>query len=176
MGTGTSTVQLDVPAAWPLQEAVADLDRVTLLSPPHVTLAWRWLPAAAARGAADALAEVVAAAPPFDLSLPRVASFPADPRVGGERRDPRGRVVVHAVVEPPGPLTALAGAIRAIAGDAPELTPHLSVARVRRGGPLREVRRRAAALLPLTTRATSVHLHVQEGAGWRVVGVYPLGG
>jgi 2'-5' RNA ligase len=167
MGTGTSTVQLDVPAAWPLQEAVADLDRVTLLSPPHVTLAWRWLPAAAARGAADALAEVVAAAPPFDLSLPRVASFPADPR---------GRVVVHAVVEPPGPLTALAGAIRAIAGDAPELTPHLSVARVRRGGPLREVRRRAAALLPLTTRATSVHLHVQEGAGWRVVGVYPLGG
>jgi 2'-5' RNA ligase len=164
----TSTVQLDVPAALPLQEAVADVPGVTLLAPPHISLAWHWLPADHAVVHASLLAALVERTPAFPLRFDRLAAFPPDGR---------GRVVVHAQPEPVEPIRALAAAVWALADEPPpepDWTPHLSVGRVPRGGPVAEVLQRAAAALPIETSADAVHLHVHDRLRWEVAGVFRL--
>lgn len=146
-----AALQLLVPGAGPLLDAVRGLPGVGLLEPPHVSLGYPWRPAA------DADVELVraaaAAVPPFVL------------RFAGVRRyspDGRGRVLLHVVPADDGPVRRLAELV-----GADLRSPHLSVARVLTGTDVDEVAARVAPLLPLVAPVEVLELTVQQGGVWQ---------
>lgn len=146
-----AALQLLVPAAEPLLDAVRDLPHVGLLEPAHVSLGYPWRPAAQADP--DVVRRAAARVPAFDLVLGRVRAFAADPR---------GRVLVHAVPEDDAPFRRLAALVEADLRDV-----HLSVARVLPAGDVDAVLARVAPLLPLTCRVAVLELTVQRDGAWQ---------
>ena len=146
-----AALQLLVPGAEPLLDAVRGLPGVGLLEPAHVSLGYPWRPAGEANPAVVAAA--AAAVPPFALRLVRLGRFGPDAR---------GRVLLHAVPEDDGPVRALA---RLVGGDLRDT--HLSVARVLAGTDVDDVAARVEHLLPLTCPVEVLELTVQEQGAWR---------
>ncbi|MCW2606332.1 MAG: hypothetical protein JWO60_1025 [Frankiales bacterium] len=155
-----SSLQLLVPGAEPLLDAVRGLPGVGLLEPAHVSLGYPW------RQAEDADPDVVARAaalvPPFVLRFGRLGRF--DP-------DQRGRVVLHAVPDDDRHVRILAAVV---GGDLHDT--HLSVARVLPEGDIDDVAARVEHLLPLECRVEVLELTVQEGRRWLPGTRFPLGG
>lgn len=148
--TDLASLQLLVPGAEPLLDAVRGRAGVGLLEPAHVSLGYPWRPAAEADAALVALA--AARVPPFVLRLARLGRF--DP-------DTRGRVVLHAVPDDDGPVRALAGLV---GGDLRDT--HLSVARVLPGTDVDEVAALVEHLLPLDVAVEELELTVQRDRRW----------
>ncbi len=146
-----AALQLLVPGAELLLDAVRGRPGVGLLEPAHVSLGYPW------RAAADVDPELVRAAaasvPPFDLRFTALLRFPPDVR---------GRTLVHVVPDDEGPLRRLA----AVAG-ADLRTPHLSVARVLRGTDVDAVAALVEPLLPLVARVEELELTVQQDGVWQ---------
>ena len=145
-----ASLQLLVPGAEPLLDAVRGLPGVGLLEPAHVSLGYPWRPAAEADAVLVALAASLV--PPFVLRLGRLGRFDADPR---------GRVVLHAVPDDDAPVRALADAV---GGDLRDT--HLSVARVLPGTDVDEVAALVEHLLPLECPVTELELTVQRDRRW----------
>ena len=154
-----ASLQLLVPAAEPLLDAVRGRPGVGMLEPAHVSLGYPWRPA---EEADEALARAAAASvPPFRLRLSSVGTF---------EPDRRGRVVVRVVPEDDAPVRALA---TAVGGDLRDT--HLSVARVLAGGDLDGVLAAVAPLLPLEATVTVLELTVQRDGVWQPGVHLPLG-
>lgn len=161
MTADVAALQLLVPGARPLLEAVRGLPGAALLLPPHISLGYPWLPA---DEALDRLADVRAAAvavPAFDAAFPEVRRFAPDTR---------GRVLVHVAPLDDAPVRALAGALGADLRDV-----HLSVARVTADGDPDEVAAAVAPLLPLTARVSQLELTVRRDGTWLPGLRFPLG-
>lgn len=159
-GPDISALQLLVPAAEVLIDAVRGEPAVGLLEPAHVSLGYPWLPAADALAAVPRLAAAAASTAAMDGLLRRLDAFPADPR---------GRVLLHAAPVPAGPVRALAEAL----GAGP-ITPHLSIARVLADGDVDAVRARVEPLLPLPVRLETLELTVRVDGRWQRVGRWAL--
>jgi len=149
-----TALQVDVPEAAPVLRAVAaaGLAEVTLLGPPHVSLAYPWVDGP---GWAEHL-------PALERALAGQAAFPV--RFGGVGvfAARGGRAVVHLVPDAPAPLRALAAAIGLRLA-----TPHLSLARLR-AGDVQAVADLAAPLLPVDAVVRTVEARVQyDGRHWR---------
>lgn len=139
-----------------------DLPGVGLLSPPHVSLGYPWLPPDAALAALPDVSAAAASVPAFEALLSGPYAFTPDPR---------GRVVVHARLSPSAPVRALAAALQA---DLREV--HLSLARVTRDGSVDAVLGALAPLLPLAVRISVLEVSVRPAGGvWSVVLQAPLG-
>lgn len=146
-----ASLQLLVPGAEPLLDAVRGLPGVGLLEPAHVSLGYPWRPSAHADPALVAAA--AARVPPFVLRFARLDRFAPDLR---------GRVVLHAVPDDDAPVRVLA---EAVGGDLRDT--HLSVARVLAGTDVDEVAARVEHLLPLACPVEVLELTVQEGRTWQ---------
>ncbi|MFD5186191.1 2'-5' RNA ligase family protein [Streptomyces sp. NPDC058372] len=161
---GDTALTLALPALDPL---------VTTGIRAHATVLYPFLPVARVRpgsddpdGADAALRALFASHAPFTL---RFATFRGEPGV------------LFLAPEPPEPLTALTGAVRARWPEAvpyrgvfgPEgLAPHVTVAHGEEFGAVRE---RLAPALPVTCRVTGVRLIVHDGHTWQDRLTYPLG-
>lgn len=145
-----AALQLLVPGAEPLLDAVRGLPGVGLLEPAHVSLGYPWRPAAEADAGLVALA--AAHVPPFALRFGVLGRFGPDPR---------GRVVLHAVPDDDAPVRALAAVV---GGDLRDT--HLSVARVLAGTDVDAVAARVEHLLPLVCRVEVLELTVQRDRVW----------
>lgn len=161
MTQDVAALQLLVPGALPLLDAVRGLPGAALLPPPHMSLGYPWL---SADEALDRLADVRAAAaavPAFDAVLPEVRRFAPDSR---------GRVLVHVAPVDETPVRALAAALGADLRDV-----HLSVARVTGDGDPDAVAAAVAPLLPLTVRVSELELTVRRDGAWQPGLRFPLG-
>ena len=155
-----AALQLLVPGAEPLLDAVRGLPGVGLLEPAHVSLGYPW------RAADDADAALVAAA--AAASAPFVVRFAAVRRFDP---DARGRVLVHVAPEDDGPVRALAASV-----GADLRAPHLSVARVLAEGDPDAVAAAVSPLLPLTVPVEVLELSVQVDGRWQRPQRFRLGG
>ncbi len=161
-GAGVSSLQLLLPGADVLLDAVRGLPGVGLLAPAHISLGYPWL------GAQEALAEVervraaAASVPPFRAELTGPYRFAPDGR---------GRVVVHVRPLDDAPVRVLGQALQADLRDV-----HLSVARVLADGDLEAVEAAVRPLLPLRTEVRELELTVQSDGRWLSVLRAPLGG
>ena len=145
-----AALQLLVPGAEPLLDAVRGLPGVGLLEPAHVSLGYPWRPAAEADPGLVALA--AAQVPPFVLRFGALGRFGPDPR---------GRVLLHAVPDDDAPVRALA---RVVGGELRDT--HLSIARVLAGTDVDEVAARLEPLLPLTCPVGVLELTLQRERVW----------
>lgn len=161
---GDTALTIPLPALDPL---------VTTGIRAHATVLYPFLPVARVRpGSADpggtdaTLRALFASHAPFTL---RFAAFHEEPGV------------LFLAPEPPGPLAALTGAVRAHWPEAVPyrgifgphgLDPHVTVAHGEEFGALRA---RLAPALPVTCHVTGVRLIVHDGHGWRDRVTYPLG-
>lgn len=150
-----AALQLLVPGAEVLLDAVRGLPGVGLLEPAHVSLGYPWRPAADVDE--ELLVAAAAQVPPFAVRFPVATSFSPDGR---------GRVLVHVAPEEDAPFRRLAGLVGADLRQ-----PHLSVARVASGPDRQErvddVLSRVAALLPLSARVDLLELTVQRAGQWQ---------
>ena len=135
-----------------LLSAVRDLPGVGLLEPPHVSLGYPWLPAAAALEQLDRVREAAARVPPFEALLTGPHAYPADPR---------GRVLLHARLADERPVRELA---RLLGADLRDV--HLSLARLRPGTDEDAVRGALAPLLPLQVAVVELDVTVQRAGRW----------
>lgn len=154
MDVERAAVQLDAPAVGDLQqrvqEAVADAtaDRVTVLSPPHVSLGYPW----DAPPAPEVLDRVAASHPPLPVTFAGADVVST----------PRGELLLLRLADP-GPVTRLAAAL----GWDDVVHPHCSLVRcvdaaaVRRGWDV------AAGAVPLATTLRVVDVTVQVAGTWR---------
>ncbi len=156
-----SALQLLVPGAEALLDAVRGVDGAALLAPAHVSLGYPWLPSAEALAALDDVRAAAARVPAFDAELLGPHAFAADPR---------GRVLVHVRLADEGPVRALAALLGA---DLRQV--HLSVARVLPGGDVAQVRARLAPLLPRSVRVDELDVTVQRAGRWTPALRVPLG-
>lgn len=145
-----SALFLVVPEAEVLLDAVRGLPGVALLEPAHISLGYPWV--ADAQERLDEVRAAAAAVPSGDVLL-----------LGPERfeQDVRRRTVVHAGLSDgtiPRELARLLGA--------PLRTPHLSIARVNRGGDVDEVVAAVAHLLPISVRLDTLELTQRDSSGW----------
>lgn len=160
-GEDIGSLQLLLPAAGVLLDAVRALPGVSLLEPPHVSLGYPWLPAEEALAAADRVREAAAAVPGFAAVLTGPHRFAADTR---------RRTVVHARLEDDAPVRALASALGADLRDV-----HLSIARVLPDGDPDAVAAAVAALLPLRVPVEGLELTVRQEGRWSRALLAPLG-
>lgn len=161
-GPDLSALQLLVPGAQPLLDAVRGLPGVSVLAPPHVSLGYPWVPADEALARLAQVRAAAAAVPAFDAELPELLRF--DP-------DARGRVLLHVRPVDEAPVRALAAAL---GGDLRDV--HLSVARVTTDGDPDAVAAAATPLLPLTARVRELQLTVRRAGTWPPGLRFPLGG
>lgn len=137
--------------------------------PPHVTLLFPFVAAERVGEAEGRLAELVLAAPAFDLAFRRTARFAG---------------VLYLDPEPAEPFVALTGAI---AGEWPEhppyegvfdeVIPHLTVAEAQDSALLDRIAAAVEPHLPVQTRVREASLFVEDGGGrWHQRGRLPLGG
>ena len=161
MTQDVSALQLLVPAARPLLDAVRGLPGAALLPPPHISLGYPWLAADEALARLADVSAAAAAVPAFDAVLPEVRRFAPDTR---------GRVLVHVAPVDGSPVRALAGRLGADLRDV-----HLSVARVTADGDPDAVAAAVARLLPLTARVSVLELTVRRDGTWQPGLRFPLG-
>ena len=157
---GPSALQLLVPGAAPLLDAVRALPGAALLAPPHVSLGDPWR---GAEQAESSLEEVRAAA----AAVPAVAAELTGPYAFAP--DSRGRVLVHARLSPAEPVRELA---RALGADLRDV--HLSIARVLPEGSPDAAADAVAPLLPLLVRVEHLELTVQRSGRWSRALLAPL--
>lgn len=155
-----SSLQLLVPEAQELLEAVRGLPGVALLEPAHVSLGYPWRPAGQARTRLEQVRAAAAAVPAAEVTLHGPHRFAPDAR---------GRVLVHARLPDDGAVRALAGALGADLRDA-----HLSLARVAAGADVDAVERLLAPLLPRPVRLAQLELTVQDAGRWSRLLLAPL--
>lgn len=158
--TDVAALQLLVPEAEPLIDAVRGLPHVGLLEPAHVSLGYPWR--AAAEADADLVREAASSTPAFVVRLGGVRAFAPDTR---------GRVLVHVVPGDERPFRALAGRLDADLRDV-----HLSIGRVLPDGDVDEVVRRVEPLLPVVATVRVLELTVQRDGVWTPVVRVPLSG
>ncbi len=154
-----AALQLLVPGAAPLLDAVRGQPGVGLLEPAHVSLGYPWR--AAKDADAGAVARAAALVPPFVLRFDRLSRFAPDSR---------GRVVLHVVPDDDRLVRILAAAV-----DADLRSTHLSVARVLSGTDVEQVAGRVEHLFPLVCRVGVLELTVQQGGVWQSGIRFPLG-
>ena len=157
---GPSALQLLVPGAAPLLDAVRELPGAALLAPPHVSLGYPWRGADRAEASLAEVRAAAAAVPAFDAVLTGPYAFAPDSR---------GRVLVHARLSPAEPVRALAAALGADLRDV-----HLSIARVLPEGSPDAVADAVAPLLPLLVRVEHLELTVQRSGRWSRALLAPL--
>lgn len=155
------SLQLLLPGAGVLLEAVRGLPGVGLLEPPHVSLGYPWVPADEALARADEVRAAASGVPAAQVLLTGPHRFAPDAR---------GRVLVHARLADEEPARRLARALGAQLRDV-----HLSVARVLPDGDVAAVEAAVAPLLPLAVPVVGLELTVQLERVWRRVLLAPLG-
>lgn len=158
--TDVAALQLLVPEAEPLLDAVRGVPRVGLLEPAHVSLGYPWRPAD--RVDRELVRQAAQATAPFEVRLGQVRAFAPDAR---------GRVLVHAVPDDERPFRALAALAEADLRDV-----HLSLARVLPGGDVAQVVRRVEPLLPVVATLRVLELTVQGEGVWQPGERFPLSG
>lgn len=158
--TDVAALQLLVPEAEPLLDAVRGMPRVGLLEPAHVSLGYPWR--TADRVDRQLVRRAAQATAAFEVRLGQVRAFAPDAR---------GRVLVHAVPDDDRPFRALAALVEADLRDV-----HLSLARVLPGGDLQQVVRRVEPLLPVVAALCVLELTVQRDGAWQAGERFPLTG
>lgn len=149
--TNIAALQLLVPEAEPLLDAVRGLRHVGLLEPAHVSLGYPWR--SADQADSSMVADAAARTGAFDVRLVEVRAFAPDKR---------GRVLVHVVPDDERPFRALAALLDADLRDV-----HLSVARVLPAGDADEVIRRTRQLLPVVATVRVLELTLQRDGAWQ---------
>jgi 2'-5' RNA ligase len=137
--------------------------------PPHVTVLFPFVPAERAAEVADRLAELVAAAPAFELAFPRTARFPD---------------VLYLDPQPAEPFVALTGAVAAEWPEHPPyegafeaVIPHLTVAEAQDSALLDRIAAAVEPHLPIETRVREARLFVEDDGGrWHEHSRLPFGG
>lgn len=146
-----AALQLLVPEAEQLLDAVRGLAEVGLLEPAHVSLGYPWRTAEAADPSVVSAAAARTRA--FQVRFAEAQTFSPDGR---------GRVLVHVAPDDEEPFHELA---RVVQADLRQV--HLSVARVMKHGDVAEVVRRVVPLLPLVATVRLLELTVQRGGVWQ---------
>lgn len=162
IGVDRTALQLPVPAAAGLLDAVAGLPGVGLLAPAHISLGYPWLSPDQAQRSLPLLAVVAGRQAPLDVTLAQLLVF---------EPDGRGRVVVAVRPEPAMDIVRLANRV-----GAKVATPHLSVARVARGADSAGVLDVLAPMLPLSLWLTELELRTRVVGRWQAHSRLPLGG
>lgn len=155
-----SALQLLVPGAEPLLDAVRALPGVALLEPAHISLGYPWRPAADAAASVPELIDAAAGVTEYDTRLLGPRTFAADGR---------GRRLVHVVPEDQRPVRVLAERLRA---DLREV--HLSVARLTPDADVEAVEAAVRPLLPLAVRIDVLELTLRVDGRWEPGGRFPL--
>lgn len=137
------------------------LPGAALLEPAHVSLGYRWLPAAQAWAELERVRAAAAGVPAFHAVLLGPHAFPPDAR---------GRVLVHARLADEGPVRALAALL-----GADLRAVHLSVARLLPGTDAERVAAAVAPLLPRSVRVAELEVTVQSAGRWQPALLAPLG-
>jgi hypothetical protein len=137
--------------------------------PPHVTVLAPWLPAdRVADAETDALREIAAGVPAFDVMLTEFGRFPRTLWLAPRPADPFVRLTLE--VERRWPDTP------SYAGRFPLLIPHLTIGDAVDPDALAHVVADVAPRLPIETRVTELTLMVRADDGdWRTHSQYPLG-
>ena len=146
-----AALQLLVPEAEQLLDAVRGLAGVGLLEPAHVSLGYPWRTAEAADPSVVQAAAARTRA--FQVRFAEARTFSPDGR---------GRVLVHVAPDDDEPFHELA---RVVQADLRQV--HLSVARVVKDGDIAEVVRRVEPLLPLVATVRLLELTAQCGGVWQ---------
>lgn len=154
-------MQLLVPGAEVLLDAVRGLPGVGLLEPAHVSLGYPWLAAPEALAALERVRAAASRVPPFDAVLQGPHAFAPDGR---------GRVLVHVRLADERPVRELA---RLLGAELREV--HLSVARLLPGADVDRVRGAVAPLLPRSARVCELDVTVQRAGRWEHALRQPLG-
>jgi 2'-5' RNA ligase len=137
--------------------------------PPHVTVLFPFVPSERVSEVEERVAELVAAAPEFDLLFARTARFPD---------------VLYLDPEPAQPFLELTGAIAAEWPEHPPyegvfetVIPHLTVAESEDTALLDRIAGEVKPQLPVETRVREASLFVEDDTGrWHEHDRLPLGG
>jgi 2'-5' RNA ligase len=137
--------------------------------PPHVTVLFPFVPSERVAEVEERVAEIVAAAPAFDLAFRRTARFPE---------------VLYLDPEPAEPFLALTAAIEAEWPEHPPyegafdvVIPHLTVAESEDSALLDRISADVEPHLPVETRVHEASLFVEDDTGrWHERDRQPLGG
>ena len=133
----------------------------------HLTLLGPWIPQPA-EADLDVVAEIAAAAEPFEYQLDEVAVFPDG--------------IIHLVPDPAGPFAELTKALVAAfpahppyGGAFPDSPPHVTFEREAPGITAGSVRAELAGVLPVTARAERIDLQWWDNDDCHVMASWPLG-